>query len=212
MVELIKKTISCTQKLHRRYIVTTGDTHSPNALARLEHELRAAYPDERYGTHDTVVVTRARRVHQPLWTSPWTCVQCAFEIVSALTRSPGARQRGDGHGHFRYPHVVFTNGPATGFIVAGVAWLLKLLGLTPADRLKVVYVETWAHVTSLSVTGKLMHWTGLPDLFCAQHKKLADRYGKLYISGIVAPAPRPLERVHRSDSNSGDAQSGQEPA
>jgi beta-1,4-N-acetylglucosaminyltransferase len=153
-------------------------------VARLEAQIRDALPthDPRAGTLDTFLVPRARRVHQPLWSAPLSCLATAVHAVNALTREPDARPGP----LFKYPHVVLTNGPATGFVVCLVAHLLKLFFLVPRGRLKTVYVESWARTRALSLTGRLFLWAGIADMFCVQHEELARRYrGTVYV-GIVA--------------------------
>lgn len=129
-------------------------------------------------------VTRARRVHQPLWTAPYTSVLSALSVVRALIQEPEERAGTASRAAFRYPHVIVTNGPGTGFIVCLVAHVLKIFYLVPADRLKVAYIETWAHISTLSLTGKLFYYSDIADLFAVQHKTLADNTGKRYVGEV----------------------------
>ncbi|KAK4101971.1 glycosyltransferase family 1 protein [Parathielavia hyrcaniae] len=177
MLETIRRKFAPQTNLHRRYLVTTGDTDSLHRVAQLEALIRRCFPDARAGTMDAFRVPRARRVHQPLWTAPLTCLGTAIAAVNALTREPDARPSTRHGGQFKYPHVVLTNGPATGFIVCLVAHLLKLLYVVPPSRLKMVYVESWARSRRLSLTGRLFWWSGIADLFCVQHEELASRLG-----------------------------------
>ncbi|KAK3896467.1 glycosyltransferase, partial [Staphylotrichum tortipilum] len=193
LLETIKHKSPPTRNTHRRYLLNTGDTSSLTRLAKLEALITDAFPDGRAGTFDAFRVPRARRVHQPFWTAPLTCLGTALAVINALTREPDARLA-DGGGLFRFPHVIVTNGPATGFIVALVAHLLKMFFLAPKDRLRVVYIESWARTRTLSLTGKLVLWTGIADMFCVQHRALGERYkgwGVVYV-GVVAArlAPR----------------------
>ena len=186
MLETIKRKFTPQTNAHRRYLVTTGDTDSLHRVVQLEALIHRCFPDARAGTLDTFRVPRARRVHQPLWTAPLTCLATAIHAVNALTREPDARPATRHGAQFKYPHVVLTNGPATGFVVCLVAHLLKLFYLAPRDRLKMVYVESWARTRSLSLTGRLFLWSGIADMFCVQHEALARRYkGTVYV-GVVA--------------------------
>lgn len=186
MLETIKRKFVPQTNAHRRYLVTTGDTDSLARVTKLEALIRHCFPDARAGTLDTFRVPRARRVHQPFWTAPFTCLSTAVHAVNALTREPNARPITAHGSQFKYPHVVVTNGPATGFIVCLVAHALKLFYLVPQGRLKMVYVESWARSRSLSLTGRLFLWSGIADMFCVQHEALARRYrGTVYV-GIVA--------------------------
>ncbi|KAL2265285.1 hypothetical protein VTJ83DRAFT_6385 [Remersonia thermophila] len=222
MLETVKRHFSPQPNLHRRYLVTLGDHDSLRRLCELEDLIHRSVPDVRsQGTWDVVWVPRARRVHQPLWTAPLTCLQAAVWTVAALAltpdlrRTPPSRHRRSGGGSsqetddqddpFRYPHVVVTNGPGTGFIVALVARLLKLLCLAPRDRLRTVYVESWARTRTLSLTGRLFLRTGLADVFGVQHRGLERRYGAsgaVYVGNLGRPLAPPTSTSPSSSSSS----------
>jgi beta-1,4-N-acetylglucosaminyltransferase len=187
MIETIKHKFQGQANQHRRYIVTTGDNDSINRIIRLESKIKDAFPDERRGTIDSFSIPRARKVHQSLLTAPFTCLATAVHAVNALTREPEARPRRLYGTEFKYPHVIVTNGPATGFIVCLVGHVLKMLYLVPQNRFKMVYIESWARTRTLSLTGKLFLWTGIADLFCVQHRELAERApGSLYVGQVTA--------------------------
>jgi beta-1,4-N-acetylglucosaminyltransferase len=190
MCELVKATFSGQSNVHRRYVVTSGDSSSVSAMQKLENKIQAAFPsDLRTGTFDCLPIPRARHVHQPFYTAPFTTIQSAMHIVRVLTRRPESRPHSMFGDDFRYPHVIVTNGPGTGFVVCVVAYMLKLFMITPQDRLKVVYVESWARSQSLSLTGKLFHLTGLADLFLVQQQSLARKFDKQYIGVFSGCAP-----------------------
>jgi beta-1,4-N-acetylglucosaminyltransferase len=188
MLETIRRKWVPQANMHRRYLVTTGDQDSINRVLELELLMHRCFPDERSGTRDTFEVPRARKVHQPFWTAPFTCLNTAIHTINALTAEPNARPTTRHGNMFKYPHVVITNGPATGFIVCLVAHLLKIFYLVPRNRLKMVYVESWARSRSLSLTGRLFLWTGIADLFGVQHEELARRIGDpaVYVGQIAA--------------------------
>ena len=188
MLETIKRKFVPQANAHRRYLVTTGDQDSLDRLIKLECLIRRCFPgdDPRTGTLDAFQVPRARRVHQPLWTAPFTCLATAIHAINALTREPDCRPASRHGTQFKYPHVVLTNGPATGFVVCLVAHLLKIFFLVPQDRLKMVYVESWARSRSLSLTGRLFLWSGVADMFCVQHEGLAKKIGGVVYVGQVA--------------------------
>ncbi|KAL2175355.1 glycosyltransferase family 1 protein [Thermothelomyces heterothallicus CBS 202.75] len=194
MLETIKRKFVPQANAHRRYLVTTGDQDSLDRLIKLECLIRRCLPpgDPRAGTVDAFRVPRARRVHQPLWTAPLSCLSTAIHAVNALTREPDCRPASRHGAQFKYPHVVVTNGPATGFVVCLVAHLLKLFYLVPEGRLKMVYVESWARSRSLSLTGRLFRRTGIADMFCVQHEDLARRTpGAVYVGRVAAPLAPP---------------------
>ncbi|KAK0732687.1 oligosaccharide biosynthesis protein Alg14 like-domain-containing protein [Apiosordaria backusii] len=204
MFETIKNSFSPSPHQHRRYVLTTGDTDSLRRLLSLESFVDWAYPSSvpsSHGTRDTFTIPRARKVHQPLWTAPFTCLVTAVMAVKALSTVPGQRAGSrEERERYRWPSVVVTNGPGTGFIVAAVAYGMKLLGIVPRDRCKVVYIESWARISSLSLTGRMFYWTGIAEVFGVQHRGLVGRYkGVVYVGEVFPPEPE-LVRLPFSES------------
>ncbi|SCU83542.1 LAFA_0D04192g1_1 [Lachancea sp. 'fantastica'] len=78
------------------------------------------------------------------------------------------------------PHLVLLNGPGTCCIIAG--WL-KVLEILTMTRSKIVYVESLARTTSLSLSGKLLY--PLVDEFVVQWSELCDRYDRARCFGIL---------------------------
>lgn len=193
MIAIIKQSFKANKNQHRRYVITDGDTHSLNQSKGLERLIRTNCTEDA-GTHDTLIVTRARAVHQSFVTSVFTSARSALEIIAALTMLPPKRKDGPSPALFRWPHVIVTNGPGTGFIVGLVAFALKVICWVPRDRLKVVFVETWARNHKLGLTGKLFNMTGIADLFVVQSPSLAKAVGKPNIGNVnfrYAQLPRP---------------------
>lgn len=184
MISLVKLSQKPYFHTHRRYLMTVGDDHSPSQVKVLEEDIANRYPNGSAGTSDLVTVTRARSVHQSYATSVFTSLKCFFEIVDALTSIPSARRGLPNSKAFRSPHVIVTNGPGTGFIVGLVAFVLKVFRVVPHDRLKVVFVETWARTHSLGLTGKLFHLTQIADVFVVQSDGLAKAFKKPNIGNV----------------------------
>lgn len=180
MSELLRLTCSPAPNVHRRYVFTTGDTNSLNAIINFENRVKESFGNEG-GTWDTYQVKRARNVHQPLYTTWFTSLLSLMSIYEALTTPPDDRHAPQERKLFKFPHVITTNGPGNGVMVAVVARLLKIFFLAPNNCMKVVFIETWAHVQTLSLTGKIFHWArhvgGLVDVFFVQHQPLAEKYG-----------------------------------
>ena len=191
MFEMIRRKFRGQKNFHRRYVSTSGDSQSATAIATTEQIINDAYVDGAAGTWDHFEVKRARAVHQPFYTAWYTSIWSALNIISALTSQPTQRPYPEHGNSYKYPHVIITNGPGTGFVLCFVAHLLKIFYLAPQNRLKVVYIESWAHTRTLSLTGKLFHWTGIANLFCVQHQSLAEKFGKHYV-GLVAARTEPV--------------------
>ncbi|EGR48009.1 uncharacterized protein TRIREDRAFT_63328 [Trichoderma reesei QM6a] len=178
---------------HRRYLISRGDTMSEHHLADYEARLQTLCAQTRGGTssssssscspgtHDKRTVTRARRVHQPLWSTPLTALLSIVDIFPALLTPPD----NDVGRALRYPGRVFSNGPATGFFVALAVHLLKMGYVIPESCCKVIYIESWARISTLSLTGKLLLYTGIADVFVTQHQEVAARYGVQNAGEIV---------------------------
>ena len=163
---------------HRRYLVSGGDRMSLNHLEDYEADL-GQLCDEKgrsAGSYDVRFVTRARRVHQPLLTTPFTALASLYDIIfNVLLSSPP--QGEPAATELRYPRMIFSNGPATGFFVALAVHVLKMIYVIPQDRCFFIYIESWARISTLSLTGKLFHHTGLADGFAVQHAEVASIYG-----------------------------------
>jgi len=184
MGALIKLSLKSNKNQHRRYIITDGDQHSQNQERALESLVQRSCTGEAAGTYDTIIVPRARKVYQSYASSIYTSLRCALDILVALTTIPAQRAGTPNAKGFQYPHVIVTNGPGTGFIVGLMAHILKVLYLAPQDRLRVVFVETWARTHNLGLTGKLFYWTDIPDVFVVQSEKLSKIVGKPNIGNV----------------------------
>lgn len=174
---------------HRRYLISSGDKMSENHLEDYEADLKTLCEKQglRAGSYDKCIVARARRVHQPLWSTPFTALLSILDIFPVLL-SPPTNEVG---GKLRYPTHIFSNGPATGFFVGLAAHVLKIFHLVPEDVMKVVYIESWARISTLSLTGKLFHYTGTADVFLVQHEQVAAKYGIANAGEMVFNSRRP---------------------
>ncbi|PFH60761.1 hypothetical protein XA68_10375 [Ophiocordyceps unilateralis] len=164
------------QSFHRRYLLSSGDRVSSHQLqdyeARLTSLCRAEGTEP--GSYDVHTVMRARRVYQSLLTTPLTAIACVLSVLSVLLSPPPANATGR---QLPYPTLVFSNGPGTGFCVALAAHLLKMFCVVPENVMRFVYIESWARISTLSLTGRLLLCSGMADALYVQHKKVAAKYG-----------------------------------
>ncbi|KAH8281169.1 hypothetical protein KR018_001433, partial [Drosophila ironensis] len=72
------------------------------------------------------------------------------------------------------PHLILCNGPGTCVPFCFAAFLWRLLGRLPATA-KIVFVESFCRVETLSLSGRLL--LPLADLFVVHWPQLAQRYG-----------------------------------
>lgn len=180
MMSLIRD-IDPRRYVHRTYIVSSGDSFSAGKASDIEKIIQAKYSkgsleptkagetSSKTGTWDIKVVPRARKIHQPLYTAPFSSLWCLVGCLRSLydaSRTSKARP-------YEYPDVIITNGPATAVIVVFAAYILKLLGFAPASKMKIIYVESWARVKTLSLSGKILLSLGICDRFLVQWEALA---------------------------------------
>jgi beta-1,4-N-acetylglucosaminyltransferase len=165
---------------HRTYIVSSGDNFSSEKALEIEKTIQSKRQkspgptqtgriDMDMGTWDIKVVPRARKIHQPLYTTPFSSLWCLIGCLRALysTSSPSKAAP------FDYPDVIITNGPATAVMVILAASVLKFLGVAPLWKMKTIYVESWARVKTLSLSGKVLLRLGACDRFLVQWEVLA---------------------------------------
>ncbi|KAK8107441.1 uncharacterized protein PG998_009454 [Apiospora kogelbergensis] len=169
--------------IHRTWVICHGDETSRHKIIAWEAERKSGKSLAR--GYDIAMIRRARNVFQPWVTVPVSAIQCACDIYRVLNRGYphwlGQGNQGGPLGELMpgkgYPQVFVTNGPGTGLIIAGVAWIMKMLWLLPASSCKVLFIESIARVKSLSLTGKLFYYTGIATRMVTQHKPVGERYG-----------------------------------
>lgn len=129
--------------------------------------------------HYTIdVLPRARRIHQSILTTPYSCAITLYAALSLLHNIP-------------YPDIIITNGPATGVIVILASMILRFFDIADVESegraghnseggrgleggdMRTIYVESWARVRKLSLSGRmlvkivdrfLVQWEGLEQL------------------------------------------------
>lgn len=162
----------------RTYIVSEGDTLSAQKALALEHIKAAdhAFSDDQ-PQYKLLFIPRARRVHQSLLSTPPDAVRSLLACMRFVSVRPLFKK-----GAFRQPVVdlLILNGPGTCVILCAAIFLNRLIGL-PSPR--VMYVESFARVKSLSLSGKLLyHFT---DRFVVQWPGLVQRGGREVYRGCL---------------------------
>jgi beta-1,4-N-acetylglucosaminyltransferase len=173
------RNIGPTRYIHRTYIVSSGDSFSAGKAFDMEGKLQSKYKtsgvskegeiDPITGKWEVKVVPRARKIHQSKYTTPFSSLWCLIACIMTLRGTSKISIAAP----FEYPDVIITNGPATAVIVILASVVLKLFGLAPAYKMKVVYVESWARVKTLSLSGKVLLRMGVCDKFLVQWEELA---------------------------------------
>ncbi|PFH51527.1 glycosyltransferase family 1 protein [Amanita thiersii Skay4041] len=150
----------------RTYIISEGDHLSAQKVIQLE-ALKSSRSLQKNAQSRTIIVPRARRVHQSLLTTPATALSSIIASVYYVTIQPALSK---GSKTSVFSDVLLLNGPGTCFILCLAVYLNKFLGL-PAP--KIIYVESFARVQSLSLSGKLLR--PLVDRFIVQWPHLLSR-------------------------------------
>jgi len=181
MMSLLRDT-DPTRYKHRSYIVSVGDSFSSSKARDCEQVIQSKHRSTSKSTEDgeidpltgvweVIVVPRAREIHQPLWTAPISSLWCLIGSLRALKTI----SRTSTIARAQYPDVIITNGPATAVIFILASFILKFLGVAPLWKMQTLYVESWARISTLSLSGKVLLWTGICDRFLVQWEELAKK-------------------------------------
>lgn len=158
MVRLLQTTN--LEKMKITWLVSSGDSTSLEKVKNIEH---TASSNSTY-----ITLKRARTVGQPWLLSVFTTLMSILSTLNALLRQKS------------YPDVLLINGPGTCVPVAYVLFVMKFLGLC---RTRIVYVESLARVSGLSLSGRLV--LPVSDRFLVQWEQLADQYQRAEFYGIL---------------------------
>lgn len=170
----------CGPRGRRTWVVSEGDGFSADRAQDFEKEIQEyqkgqGHKGQQGEGYDIVVVPRARRVHQSLRSTPVSALWCLWSGVQVLRgrhhdqSSSGTRNK---ETETRYPDLILTNGPGTAVIVVLASLLLKIVGLAPLEGsciigkrqieanglMRSIYVESWARVKTLSLSGKILRF------------------------------------------------------
>ncbi|KAK9433180.1 oligosaccharide biosynthesis protein Alg14 like-domain-containing protein [Lipomyces doorenjongii] len=151
----------------RTYVSFSGDMLSTVRALQLEKEMSSrssssASPPpsssgRRQGKVQTLELPRARNVGQSYFTSIFTSAVCGLECIFAVVKVQ--------------PDIVVCNGPGSCVLICFAALLLRA---TRIKLTRLVYIESFARVNSLSLTGRIL--ISIVDRFIVQWPSLAERY------------------------------------
>ncbi|KAF2765742.1 oligosaccharide biosynthesis protein Alg14 like protein, partial [Teratosphaeria nubilosa] len=178
---------------HRTWVVGEGDSISAERAKEFEEmaiplntqeDLMAGNikraMDIGAGSYEIKTVPRARAIHQPLSTSPVSSLACAKACWDVLTAH--MTETRDGHAgrakEIDFPDVILCNGPATATILVFVSVVLRFFdyrGCATRAKMRTVYVESWARVKKLSLSGRLLKQ--VVDRFLVQWPQLERAAG-----------------------------------
>ncbi|CAG8195813.1 unnamed protein product [Penicillium salamii] len=168
---------------YRTYVVSSGDNFSAGKAR--DFETKRGDGEEAHENYTILTVPRARRVHQSYLTAPFSTLHCFWTCLTILRGlHPEQRLLRE---YTAYPDLILTNGPATAVCMVVAAKLIRfglfflewsswLQGRSPVftvSKLRTVYVESWARVSSLSTTGVIL--LPIADRFLVQWPAQAGR-------------------------------------
>ncbi|OBT44193.1 hypothetical protein VE00_04831 [Pseudogymnoascus sp. WSF 3629] len=189
MLSMIRS-LSPDRYIYRTYLVSSGDAFSTLKAIDFERRLTGAETTTRDKKNPAIVrgqgfeiltVPRARRIHQPLYTAPLTSLLCLLSCLRFLAPSHPRQALNTPQRLGTYtpttPDVLLTNGPATGVLVLIAAFILRFLGVVRGEGTRCVYVESWARVGGLSLSGRIVEGLGLAERFLVQWERGLGRQG-----------------------------------
>jgi len=167
------------------FVVANTDTTSLERIQSYPHPLpiqKEEYFENKSGTENTgneqrvYRIPRSREVGQSYMSSIFTTLYSflfAFWLVGFQVQ----------------PDLVLVNGPGTCLPVAISAFFFRIVGWKTGT--KIVFVESFCRVTSLSLTGKLLY--PIADLFAVCWEQLQEKYPRTYLVTAFVPKTKRVE-------------------
>lgn len=185
--------LSSTLYHHRTYVVSSGDSFSALKAAEFEMQLLGQDASARNQSYSVVTVTRARKIHQSLLTTPFSATNCLLDCFKLLMNKHADQEAIK---VVDYPDLILTNGPGTGVCVVAASIILRFFGFSGPKsmskerpegtaEMRTIFIESWARVKTLSLSGKLL----LPvvDRFLVQWPGLQGKGEKAeYVGALIA--------------------------
>lgn len=180
----------------RTWVVSSGDGFSAARAGEFEELLNDYARNQKSntgsGSYDIITVSRARNIHQSIYTTPisalrslWDCIQVlrgrrGNRAQSKTRRDDGVNQKKDrdDHGAVCYPDLILTNGPGTAVILIFASILLLVFGYAPIDGqgcMRSIYIESWARVKTLSLSARILQKCAGVSRFLVQWKPAEDQ-------------------------------------
>jgi beta-1,4-N-acetylglucosaminyltransferase len=140
------------------------------------------------GMYRVLEVPRARKIHQSLLTTPVSALWCLWACLKLLRSGEEGWGRRDTRGKAKvgYPDLILTNGPSTAVMVVLASFILRFFDVEGAEnkgKMRTIYVESWARVKALSLSGRLL--LRVVDRFLVQWESLAGAGGRAEYKGVL---------------------------
>ncbi|KAL9609653.1 MAG: hypothetical protein Q9167_005606 [Letrouitia subvulpina] len=148
--------------------------------------------------YDIRWVPRARRIHQSLLTTPGSACMCLWACFGVL-RGDRHRLRPDDSAvaaaspssssaaewtygkesraweeRYQYPDLIIANGPGTAVLIILASLVLRFFACKGTEgKMRSIYIESWARVKKLSLSGRILRTAGMVNRFMVQWEGLA---------------------------------------
>ncbi|KAL8733337.1 MAG: hypothetical protein Q9166_002161 [cf. Caloplaca sp. 2 TL-2023] len=155
---------------HRSYVVSSGDEFSASKAVEFETAIQSKRRWCRFkqeatpvpSTYDISVIPRAHSDQN--------------QMSKVAANAP----------HYTYPDLIVANGPATAVLVMTASLVLRFFGLRGIERkMRTIYVESWARVNSLSLSGKVLVTCGMVNRMLVQWENLSRKGQGEFIGALV---------------------------
>ncbi|KAJ7901898.1 oligosaccharide biosynthesis protein Alg14-like protein, partial [Mycena olivaceomarginata] len=150
----------------RTYVISEGDSFSAQKARELESSKETSTCPAQY---TLLTIPRARRVHQSLVTTPPTALYSLLLCIYYITFA-----------RISFADVLILNGPGTCFVLCIAVYVNKFFGLAAP---RVIYIESFARVESLSLSGKLIF--PFVDRFIVQWQQLQEKEKGAEFHGLL---------------------------
>lgn len=176
-------------EFEHEFFASKSDEDTVQSPRRVITMASGTKPSSLQGGYTIIIIPRARKVHQSFITAPFSTLHCLWECLRVLQgRHPDqvlaslVQQRPPSS-----PNLVLTNGPGIAVCIIAAARFLRLFdfilfqnalyedpGIPRREKrkryLRTIFIESWARVTTLSLSGKLV--LPLVDRFLVQWQSL----------------------------------------
>jgi beta-1,4-N-acetylglucosaminyltransferase len=133
--------------------------------------------------YNIAVVPRARKIHQPLLTTPISALYCLWSCFAPLLAAPpllldSTPTNPYEHAAADLPDLIIANGPATAVIAILASLILRFFNIRSANsraKCRTIYAESFARVKGLSLSGKIL--SRVVDRFLVQWEELEGSGG-----------------------------------
>jgi beta-1,4-N-acetylglucosaminyltransferase len=148
------RTLDTAAYARRTYVVGEGDAVSARRARALEADFSRRGGGRPSSSYDIWTVPRARGIHQSILTAPVSCLRTLRAALRLL------RATSDAAAPPREPDVILANGPATSAVVIFASLMLRFVDLSSKGhaRTRIVFVESFARVRTLSLSAKCVGW------------------------------------------------------